>query len=306
MNRSSSELKKLARTTLQGKYGTFIGTFIIFELIFIATSFIIAFVSPVSISRIGILIQLGMHLAMSIILTVFQAGFTHQALNATRQKAIGVGNLFYAFGHHPDRFIVVTLLQSLIALVCFIPVIAFTIYSYLTLNIDIFSSFFIYLLLLFVGAVLSFIISLGFSLSFYLILDNPDMGAIDSIRISFKLMKGNKWRIFYLSLSFIGMSILGVLSFGIGMLWIAPYINVTSAFFYLDVIGELDVAAAPLVEPTITFVEPVVVPTEPIATPVEPVVNSTEPIATPVEPIVNSTEPIATESTDTPVDNTQE
>ena len=41
-------------------------------------------------------------------------------------------------------------------------------------------------------------------------------------------------RYFLLELSFIGWSLLGLLTLGIGLLWILPYITQTNTQFYLD------------------------------------------------------------------------
>ena len=50
------------------------------------------------------------------------------------------------------------------------------------------------------------------------------------------LMNGHRLRLLYLILSFIGLDILEVLSFGIGALWIEPYKMQTYALFYSDVV----------------------------------------------------------------------
>ena len=54
------------------------------------------------------------------------------------------------------------------------------------------------------------------------------------------LMKGNRGRLFYLFLSFIGWSLLSLCSLGIAALWVRPYMNQTFVIFYLDCTGELD------------------------------------------------------------------
>ncbi|MFV0557372.1 MAG: DUF975 family protein [Enterococcus sp.] len=55
---------------------------------------------------------------------------------------------------------------------------------------------------------------------------------LETITISRKLMKGYKWKLFWLDLSFIGWHLLGILSLGIGYLWITPYLYATKAAFY--------------------------------------------------------------------------
>ena len=51
-------------------------------------------------------------------------------------------------------------------------------------------------------------------------------------------MKGHKMRCFLLSLSFIGWILLGILTLGIGYIWLIPYMYTTMAAFYQDVKNE--------------------------------------------------------------------
>ena len=46
-------------------------------------------------------------------------------------------------------------------------------------------------------------------------------------------MQGKKWNLFCLHLSFIGWYILCILTFGIGFIFLAPYIKATETCFYL-------------------------------------------------------------------------
>ena len=50
-------------------------------------------------------------------------------------------------------------------------------------------------------------------------------------------MNGNKMKLFMLDLSFIGWIILGTLCFGLGLLWVNPYIQCSHAEFYRDLVG---------------------------------------------------------------------
>lgn len=65
---------------------------------------------------------------------------------------------------------------------------------------------------------------------------NEKVSSLDCITESKNLMKGHKWRLFVLDLSFIGWGILSVLSLGIGLLWLLPYQNATKVAFYEDLI----------------------------------------------------------------------
>lgn len=70
----------------------------------------------------------------------------------------------------------------------------------------------------------------------YLLIDGVTL--VESLSKSLKLMKGNKWRFFKLQLSFAGWFLLGVITLGIGLLWVVPYFNTSIANFYLIVKGE--------------------------------------------------------------------
>ena len=64
--------------------------------------------------------------------------------------------------------------------------------------------------------------------------DVRTMGATSFISESKELMKGHKARLFWLDVSFIGWYILGCIPFGIGLLWVNPYVQTTKAAFYDD------------------------------------------------------------------------
>ena len=76
------------------------------------------------------------------------------------------------------------------------------------------------------------IFAIAVSMSFYILKDNPELGVIDVIKRSIQMMKGHKMEYFCLGLSFIGWIILGILTLGIGSLWINPYIYTANAHFY--------------------------------------------------------------------------
>jgi uncharacterized membrane protein len=49
------------------------------------------------------------------------------------------------------------------------------------------------------------------------------------------MMDGYKWKYFCLSLRFIGWGLLCVLTFGIGFIWLMPYMQQSLTQFYEDV-----------------------------------------------------------------------
>ncbi|MBB6734301.1 DUF975 family protein [Cohnella zeiphila] len=82
------------------------------------------------------------------------------------------------------------------------------------------------------------IAALRYSQAYYILRDHPSIGALEAIRRSKEMMKGNKGRLFVLSLTFIGWLILGSIPFGIGLLWVYPYMITTFVHFYEEIGGR--------------------------------------------------------------------
>lgn len=78
----------------------------------------------------------------------------------------------------------------------------------------------------------------AYALTPFILEENPEMSAYDAIKYSEKMMMGHKWDLFILNLSFIGWFILCCFTFGIGFLWLAPYIQLAQCEFYEDIKAE--------------------------------------------------------------------
>lgn len=76
---------------------------------------------------------------------------------------------------------------------------------------------------------------LRYSMTYYIMNDNPDLKPLEAIELSKKMMYGHKARLFFLWLSFIGWFLLGIFTLGLGFLFLTPYYNATLANFYEDV-----------------------------------------------------------------------
>jgi uncharacterized membrane protein len=75
----------------------------------------------------------------------------------------------------------------------------------------------------------------SYSMTFFILADNPSMGINEAITHSRELMDGNKGRLLCLYVRFIGWSFLCILTLGIGTLWLIPYISAAVAAFYEDI-----------------------------------------------------------------------
>ncbi len=102
----------------------------------------------------------------------------------------------------------------------------------------------LYMLFVFLWALLLYIPGiikgLAYSMSPFILKDNPELSANQAINLSMKMMKGHKFDLFCLMLSFIGWGILAIFTFGIGYLWLAPYMSTTMVAFYEDVKAEYE------------------------------------------------------------------
>ena len=76
---------------------------------------------------------------------------------------------------------------------------------------------------------------LAYSLTPFIVKDNPQLSPNQAINLSMKMMKGHKFDLFYLYLSFLGWILLSMLTLGVGLLWVIPYLETTMAAFYQDV-----------------------------------------------------------------------
>lgn len=89
-------------------------------------------------------------------------------------------------------------------------------------------------LLLFIpGIVMSF----AYAMTPYILGENPELSAWEASTRSREMMKGHKFDLFYLYLSFIGWFFLCILTAGIGFIWLSPYFKSAEVAFYEDLKG---------------------------------------------------------------------
>lgn len=221
---NSSELKKQAKNQLKGRWGSAIGGFFIAVFFFPFIIDIIIFFINGSLS-INI-IKYSISIIIQLILIVGTLKFSLHY--ADPEKAPFLDDIFSGFK---------------------IPLKAVSVYIIMIFCIT------IGFILLIVPGI---IISLAFSQSLYILIDNNNKSAIECIKESINMMKGNKKDFLLLSLSFLGwialmivpifflalfplpiyVGILYLLILFTGLLWIIPYMNVTFANFYLKVSND--------------------------------------------------------------------
>lgn len=236
MKKTSAELKRIARENMRGHWGLMIGVYVLETLImyaaFLPCYFLFYFFDIITNSVVLALIFLPVMLIVALAASILAAGVMGMHVKIARGQDISLGGMFSQFVNRPWRYILGNLLLGLIAFACIIPGgICIGVGIGMEQSVAVIIGAVLYI----AGFVLCIWVMFHYILTNYLFFDNPEMGVITAFKESSRLMKGNKGRMFYISLSFIGWTVLGMLSCGIGMLWVSPYMAQTNAQFYLNV-----------------------------------------------------------------------
>ena len=210
----NSDLTAQAREALSGNWGTAVAFTFLYGIIMQSFQALNQFSSlfPRFMSRESAAIALVVAMFFSIVGSyifagVFQLGLSRFYLDIIRGDVQGIGRLFYGFKFF-WKAAGTYLLMMLIIL-------AWT------------------LLLIIPGIMATF----SYSMTFYVLADNPEIGISEALARSKRIMKGNRWKLFSLYCRFIGWFLLALLTCGIGILWVQPYMLTATAAFYEDVRG---------------------------------------------------------------------
>ena len=202
----NDEIRACAREQLKGVWGKM--ALAIFILFLIYSSDTITFILDIFFTMTDrdfpLLSTLSALFSIAALLATgpFALGLSGYFLKRVRNEEFSTINIFDGF----QRFI-----SSL--LLVFITWIFITLWSFLLIIPGIIKSF-------------------SYSMAFYIMYDNPELDPYDAITKSQIMMKGYKWKLFFLYLSFIGWVIVAMLTLGIGFFWLVPYINLSIANFY--------------------------------------------------------------------------
>ena len=98
------------------------------------------------------------------------------------------------------------------------------------------------------------------SMANYLLIANPKMKASTALSASNKVMSGKTGAYFSLCVSLIGWYILGVLTLGLGFIFILPYINLIKAVYYKRNLQGDKTVYNTVVQPVVAYPQPDVLP----------------------------------------------
>lgn len=243
---SRAELKEKARDQMAGRYGNAILLSICRGLIVISLSFTInmIFTTIVAVrtlmggsadtSLTEYLLLTGCTTLVSIFTGVFQTGITLFFLNSACNRPASIANLFYGFKYLFKKSLGISAVMVLLNTLCTLPCDICYFLLRAGEGFDSVTMAVLCIALMVVGMCIYIPLSLGLSQSYYLLLDFPQYSATELMKLSFHITKGHKWELFCLQLSFLPMGLLCLLSFGVGTLWLVPYMSMSNTLYFLD------------------------------------------------------------------------
>lgn len=202
---SCNNLRALARNSLAGRWNLAVmGTLLYFALTTIPVLMLNAIFAEGESTQSGISSVYSLVISGPMLL-----GYAMFCISIFRKRETSPAEVFYGF----ERFVK--------AFGLYIVIMIFT---------------FLWTLLFIIPGIIA---AIRYSMSFYILADNPDIGIMEAINRSKALMQGNKWKFFCLNISFIGWAFLSVFTFGIGLLWLLPYMENAIIAFYDIANGSL-------------------------------------------------------------------
>ncbi len=235
--RSSAQLKDLAKRKLEGHYSGAVLTMFLLQMIRYGVSALISLFFPMG-NTFQILLSAAASFIASVFTGILSAGTACYFLGLACGGHVTPSDLFYGFREQRDAALSLSAVFSLLSFVCTTPYQLFCLLLFSTGQ-----TLWLVLALLCMAAGLAVYVPVSLSLSqcFYLLLDFPGQSWREVIRSSRRIMRGSLGRLFYVQLSFLPLTALCLLSCGIGFLWLVPYINMTYALFYLDLMNPAPV-----------------------------------------------------------------
>lgn len=242
-----SEIKKTARENLSDKWGTSVLLVLVFLLIQFGIGLVYAFLSIIPmlsfISYIGIIV-ISTPISFGLIfcflelkkgnnvecIDYFKFGFSN-----FKRVWCTVGNIFKKMWLYVLLYVVFIFL--LVFASVFIGIFSYITHSWMLALIGCFTVLVLiaaYITLLILTVIKSYL----YVLAPYILWNNPDISAKEAVEKSELLMKGYRGEYFLLSLSLIGWWFLSLFTFGIGLLWLIPYVQMSYIVFYENRLNE--------------------------------------------------------------------
>lgn len=193
-----SELKQNAKMQLKGNLWLSIAVLVVYQLVSYVPNLLGMLSESVFLAGIMSIITVGLTGILSIGVCRFFINLANDSNSQFSDLWYGFNNILKAFG-----------VSLLVALLVFLGSLLFVV----------------------PGIILTYM----YSQVYYVMAQNPELSVIDVLKESARIMKGHKFELFVLELSFLGWMILVGITFGIVGLYVIPYYNATLTNYYLSI-----------------------------------------------------------------------
>ena len=227
---SISDLKCTARGNLLGHFRppiystivSFLVSLIIYSLFF----------TGIETTPIGMATNIVAVVVIYFFIALMYIGRLNMHLGFARNQEITTRDMWFGFRGKTFAYLGASLIVFAISFVCMLPfMVCYVLYTGDGNSMPLLVASIIFAIL---GAIAYIIIMLRFMFAFMVLVDIKISTVKQAFIISSNITKGRRKKLFATCLSFIGLYVLSILSFGLGFLWTLPYLDQTLVAFYLE------------------------------------------------------------------------
>ncbi|MBR4719784.1 MAG: DUF975 family protein [Lachnospiraceae bacterium] len=232
--KSVSLLKALTREQLLGNYPKLSVYVALYILIYFTLSELLLMIKVT-----GFTVSVLVSLVQALLIDIFTVGFVRICMRLIRGQEINIKEFFYVLKHDPDKVIILAFVMWVFSTLIQLPIL---LPDSVAETLGLGRGAFVFAKCVLVSAFLIVYIYAYILLSqcYYLYLDRPECSVKEMMLLSISVMNHHKGRFFYLMFNVFGMACLVILTFGIGIFWMLPNMNVLMINFYEDIKAEFD------------------------------------------------------------------
>lgn len=172
----------------------------------------------------------------------FEVGVLRFWLTYVRRGHAQIDQMFSGFNQFLYALIIYLLMSAIMIIAVFIAIVPGAIimaWGASSMDHEPNAAFIIGIVVLVIGMIVAMIyLSLVFSQVFYILADDPHAQVFATIQRSYRMMKGNKWRLFRLWLVYFVLAIAAIFTLFIGFIFLVPYMRVCQTAFYESLLAE--------------------------------------------------------------------
>lgn len=186
------------------------------------------------------LITYGVSLIVMLLSALVLTGYKRVCYITAKDLKPSLADLFFPLKYYPDKIILISFLVWIITTIGNL--------SSLLTNMETGGlsagridggAFFVSMVLEVISVVILILINAYLFAGYYIYLDDPGKPVSGIIRESVQLMRGNVLKLIYLNLTFFGWFVLVLFTYGIALIYVAPYLCTCYGLFFRDLKGEL-------------------------------------------------------------------